>query len=603
MRKKASTDGGELISKAAEANLALVDAGGPGATGTTGKADLVPEEALFGAGSALAALALLIIMFHWLIPTSLYTRLDMFSMNHRIKEGESPVKQRTPLGSAFTLAFVPIVLVTALALMRANRNVITTGLSLPLEAVPARAALFRIGVSSPFAFGNFAAGSCTGIRMESADGIACDSPATLMWDSKACSFEGRGCQLGQEVVISFKIPRNYQAAAFSAASTFAVVPSDGTAPSDQPAVDSEKLVVLRGAVASLSASEVLAGNTTVRLQSLATYVQDNATSTAGGHQHAENSNIRSGYQLSQTSSQVDVLKVGSIPFSSSSLVVGTSAWWRLKIQIERLPTALVTVITRGQNDFQLLAAILAVASSLFGIWRFTFKGVEVIVTHLQRKNKRYCRRRCCRCRVGKAAAMLEDHPATSRANPVLGGGAESKQQPSSGSSVGGDGGDGTTGGVELIEQKQQLHQGRGHGGGVAARLSVSIDGDGGDDASVAAQNQETANPIVGVEEGAARQTSPWTLTGGASSISRHGAATAGTADELLKARLVRAESQASRAEEQASRAGQYIREMRAEVARANERAAQADERAARAEDRLATLEAAVASLGAAAAKE
>ena len=84
----------------------------------------------------------------------------------------------------------------------------------------------------------------------------------------------------------------------------------------------------------------------------------------------------------------------TVVFSDGTLATASQiieSAWRLEIRIGRLPTAFKTVITHGQDEFQLLAAILALAGTLFGIWLLVFTKTENMVTKLRKKSR--CRRR------------------------------------------------------------------------------------------------------------------------------------------------------------------------------------------------------------------
>ncbi len=560
---------------------------------------IIPDSAFYSSGSALAALALIIIALHRLLPKWFYTRIDAFANDHHVNQGESPVKRRTQLGSAFTVAFLPIAVAVALALYRANKNVVTEALSLPLDQVPAKTDRFQVRLSSPLAFGNISSGGCGGITLDSFEGIECKTPAQLKWSPSICIVDGRSCELGQIVKVVFKIPIEYKAAAFSVGSTAAIVQDRAAAFSGGGSDGQFGLV--KGTVASPSGDEVLTGNTVVKLQSLATYVQDNTTaadvgsgssgssisssisssssgsSSGGGYPlpsqtNAETSNIYSGYQLSQAPN-VDALAVSSALANSSPTVESA---WRLEIRINRLPTALKTVITQGQDGFQLMAAIIALAGTLFGIWRLVFGRAEKMVTWLQKRNK------CCR-RGSRAAgpalagpsrghqtsdielAKADSRPASVDVDKKEEEGTEATGAlPTDLAADWTSHQDPTTGAAYYCNERTR-----------STTWTEPSSGNSPNGSGTTRADLDTVNPMVGVQ---------------ASQIIAR--LTARVAEAEAQIREMRAE--AAYANEHAAKAEQQLGDVRADAASANKRASTADARAAKAEQELKDMRADVA---------
>ena len=532
---------------------------GDGGDGGDSLADILNEHVMYISTSSMVTLALITIALHWLFPACFYSRVDVFHLDHVIDEGESPVRRRTQLGSAFTVAFLPVVVVAALVLIRANNNVVTEALSLPMDQVAAKTAMFRVRVTSPFAFGNVTAGGCDeGITLAPAsiEGIRCESPTELSWSPKDCMLEGRRCTIGEDAKLGFKVSMDYKAVSFSAGSVTPRVEGG------KPAGDGQ-LVVLNGTVASPSGDQVLAGSTVVRLQLLATYVQDNTSSAALFWQRdteSSNENIQTGYQLSPRP------HVRALTVSSQQGVTATSSW-DLEIQIQRLPTALKTVITRGQDTVQLLAAILTLAATLFAIWRRVFGEFEDFVKLCQRKIS------CCRPRSNKAKASgaieLVEDPQEATRNTCSNSSSSSSSSSNS-----------------IPERLQVVSGGSADSAGSKAltagneRTSTNIGAEGPSYAASAGDWTKQQDPTSGQDYYFNERTraTTWTDPDSKQDVVNpmfQGVAPASDASNTpleLKKRLGRAE--------------QEIKEMRAKIA-------QADERASKAEQRLAAIEAAL----------
>ena len=139
----------------------------------------------------------------------------------------------------------------------------------------------------------------------------------LSWNSATCTVKGQGCEFSKDVQFTFDLPIEFKAVDLSVTSAFtAAVKGEARQQQD----------VLKTTIAAPSSDLVLAGETRVKLRSLATYVQDNTTQTALPD---DNSNINTGYRINRVFVG-DALDVATVPASSEQ--VGTS--WKLKVEIE-----------------------------------------------------------------------------------------------------------------------------------------------------------------------------------------------------------------------------------------------------------------------------
>jgi hypothetical protein len=135
------------------------------------------------------------------IPERVFSKVDITSLSHLVREQqESPKKRNTALGSAFTLASIPLMIGIAVALVYANEPVEQSAV-VPLQEslVPS---LLRVSLRFP-ADAPDSNYTCSGMTV-SAEGVVCDRP--LEWQS-GCEFVGSECRFAHsEAVLTFNVP-------------------------------------------------------------------------------------------------------------------------------------------------------------------------------------------------------------------------------------------------------------------------------------------------------------------------------------------------------------------------------------------------------------
>ena len=158
------------------------------------------------------------ICLHRFIPQKLWSRFDIFSMEHSTKEGNSVVKRRTQLGFAFTVAFLPVAAMVIVGLSVSNRPNETPSLQAS-NWMPATAGLVSVTITLPLeshmpvaavqqSTSSDAVGVCPNVTMVNggATGLTCDQE--MVFDQATCTFTGVGCRLGLSTTFTFSVPWN-----------------------------------------------------------------------------------------------------------------------------------------------------------------------------------------------------------------------------------------------------------------------------------------------------------------------------------------------------------------------------------------------------------
>jgi hypothetical protein len=304
----------------------------------------------------LGLVSFIIICLHRFIPKKLWTRVDIFSMEHSTKEGESVVKRRTQLGSAFTVAFLPVTIMVLVGLAVSNSPNELSSLQAS-NSQPAIVGHLTVNLSFPLAASSHT--TCKG--MPTHTGLTCGK---ISFDQKTCMLMGTSCSIGLDAVITFSVPWNQRWVGWSVA-------TETTQKGQMKAVS--------GHVACATPSLVMRGETRVVVQAMASYRNDTTLGPSG---------ITTGYELYPL--PLDP------PVTGRSNETDFDAWsgkstiddWTLALALQRAPLVQMAKISPSLSPFQLLSLSLTTVGSFLGIWRIGFGTTEKVLARAEKKAKR-----------------------------------------------------------------------------------------------------------------------------------------------------------------------------------------------------------------------
>ena len=326
--------------------------------------------------AALGVVSFLLICLHGFVPKALYSlpMVDIFSMNHSAKEGTSIVKRKSPLGFAFTLAYVPIAAIIMVGLGVSNRPDETRSLQ-TFHDMPATVGYVALRVTLPLesSGGLEEVVSCPNVTMATAvTGLNCKPPQQVGFDKRTCTFTGTDCTFGLDTVFTVSVPWNQRWVKWE-------VTTESAKPGDRQ--------TLSGAVVSASPEKVLRGTTRVDIQAMASYYNNNVSDARGV--------TTTGYEIYP------------LPYNrpTTGLINATSATtdnWTLEIKLRRAELVNMVRTSRPLSQFQYLSLSLTTVLSFLGVWRQVFRFTEKIIEKASRKWRK-CRSKCKAKRVGKKA--------------------------------------------------------------------------------------------------------------------------------------------------------------------------------------------------------
>jgi hypothetical protein len=315
----------------------------------------------YGVGGALTFVALLTIFFHPLVPTWLYTRLDIMALNHPTREGEATIKRRTRLGFSFTLAFLPLAGIIVLRLQQSNSIVTVQSLNPTMPIVPItrkiavqlRFPLMRDTTNNSRSVCSLGGGRTEDVKSQ---GFACATGPSL--DPATCSFVGLECTLATEASVVFSMAWSTRWVEWEVASDT----GDG-----EPTASVVRYV--KGSVIP-GDGEILQNKTTVALQSMAALHND--TTKPEDRRYSTGFHVFPLPYVPPT-----ILRVNdSVNFGSN---IATDDW-ELALILHRSPLVFTTQLSVKQSPFQLAASILATFVSILATWRLVFKTTERLLT-------------------------------------------------------------------------------------------------------------------------------------------------------------------------------------------------------------------------------
>jgi hypothetical protein len=328
--------------------------------------------------------AAFILVIHGCIPRQLWAKVDITAMAHKTAEGTSPVKQKTQLGSAFTLALV--FLIAALAIALYNKGVAveeSSGLVLAKGGVSSsnlRVSLTLplgdpLGKSTPYCAGiDYAQNSLAG--QGGVEGMSCNASSSMSL-GESCELVLTGCTFtGPNARLTFKVPWRERFVNWSVAMDSAYEATEHA---------------LSGVVTSGSASDLISPTQGVVVAMLAHHALINDTTDA--------KLTRAGFLLKHLPCTPPV----AVRAEGSDLM-GSGLTWNLTIELRESQDWYETVRFRKQDPLPLVMSIIAALLSFKNIWLLIFTWAEGPIFAM--------RKCCCRARMmrkeGYSGDMLSD---------------------------------------------------------------------------------------------------------------------------------------------------------------------------------------------------
>ena len=312
----------------------------------------------------LGLLSFIIICLHRFIPKKLWTRVDIFSMEHSTKEGESVVKRRTQLGSAFTVAFLPVAIMVIIGLAVSNSPDELSSLQAS-NPQPAIVGHVIANLSFPLALNSNTKtiNKCEGMPTPRfSAGLTCEQTA---FDRTTCMLTGTTCSIGLDAVITFSVPWNQRWVGWSVA-------TETTQKGQMKAVS--------GHVACATPSLVMRGETRIAVQALASYRNDTTLGARG--------TVTTGYELYPLPLNRPVTGRSNETDFDARSGKSTTDDWTLALALQRAPLVQMAKISPSLSPFQLLSLSLTTVGSFLGIWRIGFGTTEKVLARAEKKAKR-----------------------------------------------------------------------------------------------------------------------------------------------------------------------------------------------------------------------
>jgi hypothetical protein len=290
------------------------------------------------------------------VPKKLWTHLDVFSMEHYIKQGESPVKRRTPLGFSFTIAFLPIAIMITIGLVVSNRPIETQSLQ-AANSQPALTGQLSVQLTLPLNKAQNAS-TCRFVTMTTAGAPVCGKTATF--DPDTCTFTGTSCNLGLDTTFTFAIPWNQRWVQWGVTAETAI---------------RGKGTTISGQVICATPDRLLSGTKdspiAIEIQAMASYRNDTTSDESG--------DTTTGYNLyPRAHAPPNTRRILSNETTLVDDALPITANWTLEITLRRSPLLHMVNISRPLSLFPLLSLCLSTVLSFLGVWRVFFKSTETI---------------------------------------------------------------------------------------------------------------------------------------------------------------------------------------------------------------------------------
>jgi hypothetical protein len=309
-----------------------------------------------------------------------WAHIDVFSMDHYTKDGESATKRRTPLGFSFTIAFLPVAIMVIIGLSVSNRPIETPSLQAasPLNQstntrMEASTGHLSVHLTLPLGLEPQHDGANTWCQKEhvtmTPDAAGCNATVAFV-PPATCAVTSNKCTFGLDTVFKFPIPWNQRWVEWKVTTETASVGQGKT---------------ISGQVVCAAPDRLISGTIddpiAINIQAMASYRNDTTAIASGA--------TTAGYDLYPLPHAAPTTR----PANEATLANGAKMTddWTLKITLRRSPLVHMVNISRPLSPFQLLALCLSTVLSFLGIWRGFFKLTENYVswqaTNLQNKRQ------------------------------------------------------------------------------------------------------------------------------------------------------------------------------------------------------------------------
>ncbi len=310
--------------------------------------------------AVLVSVAIIILLLHSFIPEWLWSTIDFTAQFHQVPQGGASVRENTPLGSAFTLAFAFLASALAIVMHALNQRVEVHSLVPPQGAMNATNLKIWLGLPVGNPYGNDTS-YCAGIAYvkDSFQGMTCDDAGGSMSFDRACTIVLTGCRFtSPSAKLDFSVPWFERFVSWS-------VSVDSTAEATEHQ--------LSGVVTSGDASRLVwpKKDVVVAMQAQPAFLND--TTNPGVNRH--------GFHLNHLPCVPPV----AVNITDGWSLNGPDLAWHLTLELRASQTVYETVRSMKQDPMQLATGIFTTILAVMGVWKTIFSFVEGPVSALQKR--------------------------------------------------------------------------------------------------------------------------------------------------------------------------------------------------------------------------
>jgi hypothetical protein len=300
--------------------------------------------------------AITVLLLHRFIPEWLWSKVDFTAQFHKVPQGGASIRENTPLGCAFTVAFAFLTPALGIVLRALNGRVEANSLVPPNDGAFVTDLLIRLALPAINPFGDDAS-YCKGIAYikDTLEGMTCDENRSMSLSS-ACTIMLTGCRfIKPSAKLTFSVPWFERFVRWS-------VSVDSTA--DATAHQLSGLVTSGDAASLISPKGVL-----VAIQAQPAFLNDTIDASLN----------RNGFLLNQLPC---VPPVANSTTDGLNLM-GPDLTWNLTLELRLSPTLYETVRSMKQGPMELAISIFTTVMSVMAVWKTVFSFVEGPVSALR----------------------------------------------------------------------------------------------------------------------------------------------------------------------------------------------------------------------------
>jgi hypothetical protein len=322
---------------------------------------------VIGPVAVLNAAAIIVLSLHRFIPEWLWSNVDFTAQFHKVPQGGAAIRENTPLGCAFTLAFGLLAPALGVVLHALNPLVEANSLIPPGKSIATNLTVLvdlPVGAAgSPFT--NDDSSYCEGIAYvnDSFRGMTCDVSGRSMSLNSACSIMLTGCRfIDPSAQLSFSVPWSERIVGWR-------VSVDSTAAATAHQLSG---VVTSGDAAKLISPKPPRKGVLVAIQAQPASLNDTT-----------NANLnRQGFLLNHLPCILpDDVNTEGWPGS----LKGPDLTWQLTLELRLSPTLYETVRSMKQGPLELALSTFTTVIAVMGVWKTIFSFVEGPVSALRKR--------------------------------------------------------------------------------------------------------------------------------------------------------------------------------------------------------------------------